>query len=149
MTEAGSHSADLAVRNDQEPRPVTSGGRLAQALRTWWSALVGAVGFVVGLAPHVLHHVGLLAGTALVAGAGGTALFGVVGIVASVPLLLRLRRRFDSWWAPAIGLAVFTAMFLVSALVIGPAITGGPGANPPGGGQPAPTASHDAHHDGG
>jgi hypothetical protein len=28
------------------------------------------IGAVVGLAPHVLHHIGLLAGTALIAGAG-------------------------------------------------------------------------------
>jgi hypothetical protein len=32
------------------------------------------IGAIVGLAPHVLHHVGLLAGTALIAGTGGTAL---------------------------------------------------------------------------
>jgi len=46
----------------------------------------------------VLHHIGLLAGTALIAGAGGTALFGILGLAMSVPLLLRLRRRFAFWW---------------------------------------------------
>jgi hypothetical protein len=62
-----------------------------------------------------------------------------------VPLLLRLRRRFGSWWAPAIGLAVFAVMFSVSAFVIGPAINGGPTGSP-GGGQPAPSVDHSGHH---
>jgi hypothetical protein len=136
------------VRNDLEAVPVAKDGPVARRLRAWWSTLVGAIGFVVGLAPHVLHHVGFLVGTAIVTGAGGTALFGVLGLAASVPLLLRLRRRFDSWWAPALGLAVFTGMFLVSALIVGPAITGGQ-ANAPNDGQPVPTVSHDAHHGGG
>ena len=80
---------------------------------------------VLGLAPHVLHHVGPLAGTALVAGTGGTLLFGAVGFVAAIPFLLRLHRRFATWKAPAIALAVFVAMFSLSTFVIGPAITGG------------------------
>ncbi len=93
-------------------------------LRERWNAATGAVGVVVGLAPHVLHHIGVLAGTALVAGSGGTALFGALGLLLSIPMLLRLRRRFGSWTAPAIGLAVFTAMFALSTWVIGPAISG-------------------------
>jgi hypothetical protein len=103
---------------------------------------VGAVGTVVGLAPHVLHHIGILAGTALVAGAGGTLLFAVVGLVLSVPLLLRLQRRFHTWRAPVIALAVFALMFSLSAFVIGPAINGG-GASGTG---PAPSAGHAGHH---
>ena len=86
--------------------------------------LTGLFGGVLGLAPHVLHHVGLLAGTALVAGSGGTALFAVLGLLASVPLLLRLRRRFGTWKAPALGLLAFAVMFALSAFVIGPAING-------------------------
>lgn len=113
-------------------------------LRAWWNAVVGVIGAAVGLAPHVLHHIGLLAGTALIAGVGGTVLFGVLGLVASVPLLLRLRRRFGSWWAPAVGLAVFAVMFSVSAFVLGPAIDGGDGAA--GGGQPSPSVDHSSHH---
>ena len=93
-------------------------------LHTVWNATTGLVGGVVGLAPHVLHHIGLLAGTALVAGSGGTALFAVVGVVASVPLLLRLRRRFGNWRVPALALWVSTVLFLLSAFVIGPAISG-------------------------
>lgn len=125
----------------------TTGTATTGRLRGWWGSFVGAIGALVGLAPHVLHHVGLLAGTALVAGAGGTALFGVVGLVASVPLLVRLRRRFASWWAPAIALAVFAAMFSLSTFVIGPAISGV--GDPAPGDSPAPTSTdHTGHHDG-
>ena len=88
------------------------------------NAMSGLLGGVLGLAPHVLHHIGLLAGTALVAGSGGTALFGVLGLLASVPMLRRLHRRFGTWWAPAIGLVVFAVMFAVSAFVVGPQISG-------------------------
>jgi hypothetical protein len=64
--------------------------------RKRWNAATGVIGVLSGLAPHVLHHVGVLAGTALVAGSGGTALFGTLGLVLSVPLLLQLRRRFGN-----------------------------------------------------
>ena len=60
----------------------------------------------VGLGPHALHHIGFLARTALIA-AAGAAVFGLLCLVAATPLLLRLSRRFGSWWAPAIELAVF------------------------------------------
>ena len=111
----------------------------------WWrrvrDAATGVVGVLVGLAPHVLHHVGFLAGTALVAGSGGTALFGGLGLVASVPLLLRLRRQFGTWRAPAIGLAVFVVMFVLSAYVVGPAISGTSS------GSRAPAVDQDEHHE--
>ncbi|MCT2277801.1 hypothetical protein M3G91_09205 [Micromonospora chalcea] len=116
-------------------------------LRAIWSGFVGAIGALVGLAPHVLHHVGALAGTALVAGAGGTVLFGVVGLVASVPMLWRLRRRFNSWWAPSIALVVFAAMFSLSTFVVGPLISGGGDTAPGGGERPTPaTTDHTGHH---
>nr|WP_227457504.1 hypothetical protein [Micromonospora purpureochromogenes] len=116
-------------------------------LRAIWSGFVGAIGALVGLAPHVLHHVGALAGTALVAGVGGTVLFGVVGLVASVPMLWRLRRRFNSWWAPSIALVVFAAMFSLSTFVVGPLISGGEDASPGGGERPTPaTTDHTGHH---
>jgi hypothetical protein len=72
----------------------------------------------------VLHHVGPLAGTALLAGAGGTILFAVAGFALSIPMLLRLRRRFGTWAAPAVASAIFGAVYLFSALVVGPALTG-------------------------
>lgn len=93
-------------------------------LRALWSALVGGIGLVLGLVPHILHHVGFLAGTALVAKSGGVALFGALGFLFSVPMLLRLRRRFGTWHAPAIGLLIFALMFSLSAFVIGPKISG-------------------------
>ena len=110
--------------------------------RTVWTVLSGIVGGIVGLAPHVLHHIGPLVGTALVAGVGGTALFGVLGLVASVPMLIKLRRRFSSWWAPGIALGVFTVMFLVSSFVVGPLISAPDAPTTPGMSQ----VDHAAHH---
>jgi hypothetical protein len=89
-----------------------------------WNLAVAAWGAVTGVAPHVLHHVGPLAGTALVAGAGGQLLFGAVGLAATTPMLLKLYRRFGTWLAPAIALAAFAAVFSSSTLVIGPRISG-------------------------
>ena len=92
--------------------------------RALWSAFVGGIGLAMGLVPHILHHVGFLAGSALVAGSGGVALFGALGFLFSVPMLLSLHRRFGTWRAPAIGLLIFAAMFSLSAFLIGPAISG-------------------------
>jgi len=102
---------------------------------------VGAIGFALGLLPHIPHHVAILAGTALVAGSGGTTLFGALGFLASIPFLLRLRRRFGTWLAQAIGLLIFAAMFSLSAFVIGPAISGTSSAKP----ASAPIVDHSAH----
>lgn len=71
-----------------------------------------------------MHHIGLIAGAAFLTGAGGNALFYVLGLVFSIPMLRRLHRRFRTWRAPAIAVAVFTAVFSLSAFVIGPAISG-------------------------
>ena len=90
-----------------------------------WAGLVAAWGVISGLAPHVLHHVGPLAGAALLAGFGGKALFFALGLVVSLPLLRRLYRRFKTWLAPALAVGVFAGMFALSALVIAPQITGG------------------------
>lgn len=111
------------------------------------SVLSGLVAAVSGVAPHVLHHVGPLAGTALLAGAGGAILFGLAGFALSIPMLLRLRRRFDTWLAPAVASAIFLLVYLFSALVIGPAITGSAVTAP----DPAPVSTpvpsgHDEHH---
>lgn len=119
----------------QESRPATTASRA----RAVWNTIVGAIAAVVGLAPHVLHHVGLLAGAALVSGIGGTIVFGLVGLAASVPLLIRLRRRFATWKAPAIALTIFALMFALSTFVIGPALSGDATTTD------APT-SHEQHH---
>lgn len=79
---------------------------------------------MLGAAPHVLHHVGPLAGAALFAGLGGTLLFGVLGLVAATPLLLKMRRRSGSWRKPAGVLALFTMLFALSSFVVAPALTG-------------------------
>jgi hypothetical protein len=94
-----------------------------------------AVGTALGIVPHVMHHIGLLAGTALITGAAGNALFYAVGLLFSVPMLRRLYRRFRTLWAPGIAVVVFTGLFALSAFVIGPAISGA-------GDEPTPTISN-------
>ena len=88
------------------------------------SAALAAWGAITGVAPHVLHHLGPLAGAAVLAGAAGRLLFGAITLAVSVPFLLRLYRRFNSWAAPAIALAAMAVMFSLSTFVIGPAISG-------------------------
>lgn len=106
-----------------------------------WNIATGAIAVVSGLAPHVLHHAGVLIGVALFSGALGTTVFGVLGFAASIPFLLRLRRRFGTWRAPAIALAIFVAMFTLSAAVIGPAISAS--RTPP---PPSQPTDHAGHH---
>lgn len=97
----------------------------ARLARTRLGAAVLAVwGVVVGVAPHVLHHVGPFAGAALLAGAGGKVLFGALGFALSIPFLVRLYRRFDALAAPVVATAVFAAIFAFSTLVVSPLITG-------------------------
>lgn len=131
-----------------DPHPATSPGRI----RTLWNAVVAGIAVMMGILPHVLHHIGLLAGTALIAGAGGTVLFGLIGLAASVPFLLKLYRRFGTWLAPAVALLVFSLMFAVSAFVIGPAISGTDSTTPTPTPAPAtapatgPPVDHEGHH---
>lgn len=110
----------LAARRVVPGETVNIGVR---AVRTLATVASGTVAAISGIAPHVLHHVGPLAGSALLAGAGGTVLFGVAGFAVSIPMLLRLRRRFGTWAAPAVASAIFTGVYLFSALVVGPALT--------------------------
>lgn len=118
-----------------------------------WNALSAFIGGLMGLLPHVLHHIGLFAGAALVTGLGGNLLFAALGLLLSIPMLRRLYRRFKTWKAPAIAVGVFATMFAVSALVVGPAITGTAPADAPDApsnpssptGTPTPT-DHDDHH---
>lgn len=131
MTASASHTVAATAKIDDERRGIVA--RIT-------AALSAAVGTVAGIAPHVLHHVGPIAGAALLTGAGGTALFGVIGFLLTVPMLLRLKRRFDTWIAPGIALALFAVMFTLSTLWIGPAIRG---ANDAGANQPA---DHSSHH---
>jgi hypothetical protein len=96
---------------------VKAAGRLHQAASAIW-------GVVSGVAPHVLHHVGPLAGAALLAGTGGQILFFFLGLALATPMLIRLRRRFHTWAAPAIALAIFGLTYTFSSLYIGPLLTG-------------------------
>ena len=124
-------------------RPARSGVARRLTVRAW-GIVLAAWGVVTGVAPHVLHHVGPLAGAALLAGAGGRALFAAIALVVSVPFLLRIYRRFQSWLAPAIALVVMAATFTLSTFVIAPLITGGDsGGSQPGVQQPG---GHETHH---
>lgn len=107
-----------------------------------WGALVGVWGGFIGLVPHVLHHIGPLAGAAILAGATGRAVFAGLGLVAAIPFLRRVHRRFASWKAPVLALAIFSAMFALSSFVIGPAISGSDQPRSPGSGQ----ENHEQHH---
>jgi hypothetical protein len=111
------------------------------------SSLGGLIAAISGIAPHVLHHAGPLAGTAILVGAGGTILFGVAGFALSIPMLLRLRRRFGTWLAPAVASAIFLLVYLFSSLLVGPAITGTsviePSSAPA---SPALPSGHEDHH---
>lgn len=142
---------------DVETHASEAGGR-ARGLRMLWNGICAGFGAVLGLLPHVAHHAGLLLGAAAVTGLAGNLALAALGVLLSVPLLRRLYRRFGTWRAPAIALGLFLTMYAVSALVIGPAITGAskpagdqtPPGNfqvitpPPGTGQPNP--DHLAHH---
>lgn len=106
---------------------------------------------LLGLLPHVLHHVGLFAG-ALFAGAGGSVLFGVIGFFAAIPFLRRIHRRTGTWRLPAGLLALMAVIFSISTFVVGPAISGSDsGKSPSGSGQqiqpatPDSTQKKDAH----
>jgi len=120
------------------PRPETE-----DILRSWPARLQGglsaAAGAIAGITPHVLHHVGPIAGAAILTGTEGSVLFGAIGFALTLPLLMRLKKRFNSWAAPGVALALFAVMFTISTLWIGPAIRGdddGDGSTP----------SEDPHH---
>ena len=106
---------------------------------------LAAWGAVTGVAPHVLHHVGPLAGAAFLAGAGGRLLFATIALVVSIPFLLRIHRRFRTWIAPAITLAVMVVAFALSTFVIGPAISGESANSAPGSQPKIDRPAHDEH----
>lgn len=134
------------ARQEDGPDSSVSTSEPAGPLAAVWNAVTAVIATVMGLAPHVLHHIGLFAGAAFVVGVGGNLLFGALGLLLSIPLLRRLHRRFGTWKAPALAVAVFAVMFSISAFVIGPAISSSePAEAPQPAGTPSP-AEHSAHH---
>jgi hypothetical protein len=115
-------------------KPPTVGGPTGRRRHTGWGGLrdtAGALlGAALGLLPHLMHHVSIFAGALVVTGATGNLLFGALGLLMSIPLLRRLWRRFGTWKAPALALAVFAALFSLSTFVVGPAITGDAASTP-------------------
>jgi hypothetical protein len=124
------------------------GSQAPSAIRRAWVAISSVLGVILGLAPHVLHHAGPLAGAALFAGAGGTLLFGGLGFVLAIPFLLRMHRRFGNWRAPLAALVLFATVFSLSTFVIGPAITqgGDEGDSDVPARERQTDEGHDAHH---
>jgi hypothetical protein len=126
---------------------VAAFGSTVQRVRVALSTFAAAV---LGLAPHVLHHVGPLAGAALLGGIGGSLVFGAAGFALSLPLLLRVRRRCGNWRIPALLLVTFASAFSISTFVVGPAITDADDAPAPALQAPAQErrdgALHEAHH---
>ncbi len=147
-------SATPTARPLNTPSPSTAAElRPPQTLRARAAAVISsAVAAILGIAPHVLHHAGPLAGAALLAGTAGALLFGAIGLVAAIPFLLRVRRRCGNWRVPGALLALFAAVFSISTFVIGPALSGSDSAttSKPTTEQVAPGTpakeSHDAHH---
>ena len=117
--ELGSAAGDVVPAESSVARVERAGWR-ARLL----GATSGAVGAIAGITPHVLHHVLPFAGAAFLTGATGSVLFGALGLLLTVPMLLRLRRRFGTWLAPAIALTLFALTFTFSTFVVGPAIRG-------------------------
>lgn len=113
-----------------------------------WGGVVAAWAVVSGVAPHVLHHVGPLAGAALLAGAGGKAIFLALGLLLSLPMLRRLYHRFGTPVAPGLAIVAFAVVFIFSSLVIAPRLTGSEQTKQPGIEQPA-GSDHATHHPGG
>lgn len=134
-------TGDHEAVDDQTPPP-----HIHRIFASVWNGVTAAVGAVMGLLPHLLHHVGLLGGAVLVTGAIGNVLFAVVGIVVSLPLLRRLYRRFGTWKAPTLALGAFALMFSLSTFVIGPAISGDDAAPEPVPAQTPNPDEHDNHH---
>ena len=109
-------------------------------------ALSGLWAVVLGALPHVLHHVGPLAGAALFAGATGSLLFGALGFVAAIPFLRKLRKRTGSWRVPAAVLAGMVIAFTASTLIVGQAVRGDGDESAERSRTPAESDAHDAHH---
>jgi len=72
-----------AVTSDHGNAPSVAGPRrtLRERLVAARSAVSAAFGSVLAVVPHVLHHIGILAGAAFLTGLGGSLLLGALGLV--------------------------------------------------------------------
>lgn len=131
----------MTAATAQAPRGRGLGARV-------WGSVVAAWAVVSGVAPHVLHHIGPLAGAALLAGAGGKAIFFALGLLLSLPMLRRLYHRFGTPVAPGLAIVAFVVVFMFSSLVIAPRLTGSEQTKQPGIEQPS-GSDHASHHSGG
>lgn len=131
----------MTVDNAESDTPRS---RAAGALGSAWAA-------VMGVLPHVLHHVGPLAGAAFIAGTTGTIVFGLLAFALMIPLLLRVRRHCGSWRLPVLLLAMFVAVWSVSTWVVGPWVndqfTDAPQTRVERTDGPDDAAEHERHHD--
>lgn len=120
-----------------------SSARVSAAFGGMWAAVTGA-------APHVLHHVGPLAGAAIVSGVTGGVVFALVGFLLTIPLLRRIHRHTRSWTAPTLALAALVGVYLTSSFVIAPRLTSSDesGATSPPSQQQDSAAEHAGHHGG-
>lgn len=121
----GTCAASDGLRHELTSPTIVGDEPLPQQLRprSVWATIRAGIGAALGVVPHVAHHVGLVAGAAVLTGALGNAALYLIGLVLTVPLLRRLRARYRSAWAPALAVSLFTGLFALSALVVGPAIS--------------------------
>lgn len=157
---ASMHGSAGGAPNESHPGEVRASDDLSRAHRSEGVAgirdVTGAVlGAALGLLPHLLHHISLFAGALVISGATGNLLLGALGLLLSLPLLRRLRRRFGTWLAPALAVAGFAALFSFSSFVLGPALSSdssAPGDPPasdlPRPGSPSTGVDHEEHHRG-
>lgn len=108
-------SATTTTPTDHASHELAAERGMPRTVRQRTAAVISsAVAAVLGVLPHVLHHAGPLAREALFAGAAGALLFGFIGLVAAIPLLLRVHRRCGNWRVPAGLLTLFAAVFSIS-----------------------------------
>jgi len=123
--------------NETKTKLAKKPSRIAAAIGSAWAAIMGVL-------PHVLHHIGPLAGATLLAGTAGTLLFGAAAFLLTIPLLLRVHKRSGTWRIPLALLALFIAIWLLSTFVIGPIVRDSLAP------KPTPTqkqpADHEEHH---
>lgn len=114
-------------------------------LRAGWNAIVGGIGLVLGLVPHLLHHATLLAGTALVAGSGGYGALRRAGTSRVDSVARSPAPAVRDLAGAGIRLLIFASMSSLSTFVVGPAISGAGGGA---GSGTVPSVDHTVHHDG-